>query len=83
MNKLIIMKLAKKINKEDIIIFANNQGIDLTNYEVNIIYDYIKNDSDRLFNNPDEVFGEIKEKISNNAYLKILELYNKYKGFIS
>ena len=83
MNKLIIMEYVKRITKKDITNYAYDQNISLDNVEIDIIYDYIKNDINRILSNPEVILNEIKEKVSNNTYLKIMELYNKYKYLIS
>ena len=82
MNKQLILNYINKIKKEDINSFSLKQGISLTDNELNIIYDYLKNDSIRLLNNPLNVINEIKEKVNNNVYNKIIELYEKYKLFL-
>ena len=83
MNKQLILNYINKIKKEDINSFSLKQGISLTDNELNIIYDYLKNDSIRLLNNPLNVINEIKEKVNNNVYNKIIELYEKYKLFLN
>ena len=82
MNKLIILEYINRLTKEDISIFGLNQGIKLTNNELDTIYDYIKNDNQRILNNPIEVINEVKDKVSYKVYEKLLELYDKYKDFI-
>lgn len=83
MNKLILINYANKIKRNDIIDFLDKQGIILDDYEVNILYNYIRNDIERMLDNPQGILYEIKEKVSNTTYLKILDLYNKYKYFIN
>ena len=83
MNKQLILNYINKIKKEDINSFSLKQGISLTDNELNIIYDYLKNDSIRLLNKPLNVINEIKEKVNNNVYNKIIELYEKYKLFLN
>ena len=83
MNKLIIYEYMMKLGRDDIKRFANNQNIILNNQEIDIIYSYIKKDSRRILNKPDDVIMEIKSKINPIAYDKLIELYNKYKDKIS
>ena len=82
MNKLLIYKYIDKIKKDDIKNYSSSQNIKLTDNELNIIYDYIKYKTNEVLNNPQEVFKKIKDKVSIPVYNKILELYDKYKGFI-
>ena len=82
MNKLLIYKYINKLTKNDIIQFGLKQNITLDNNDTNIIYDYIKNDNKRIINNPLEIISEVKDKVSEQVYHKLLELYDKYKDFI-
>lgn len=83
MNKLLIYKYIERIKKEDIANYSLSQNINLTNNELNIIYDYIKHKTNEILNNPEEILKEIKNKLSIPVYNKIIELYDKYKDFIS
>ena len=45
-----------------------------------IIYDFIKNNWQEIYKGDRlKMLNEIKNKVSNNTYLYILDLYNKYK----
>ena len=79
MNKLILYQYIKNINKDDIVKYGIKHGVIIKKEERDLIYNYIKNDYERIINNPSLVIREIKDKISNDLYIKILELYNKYK----
>lgn len=83
MNKLFIYSYINKLTKEDIIKFCNYKNISITNNEIATLYSYIKNDYKRFFNNPDEVLNEIKNKVSNNTFMEIINLYNQYKNKIN
>ena len=83
MNKLFIYSYINKLTKDDIIRFCNYKNISITNSEINILYSYIKNDYKRFFNNPEEVLNEIKNKVSNNTFIEIINLYNQYKNKIN
>lgn len=73
----------KRISRDDIVSFGLNQGVRLEEYEVDIIYSYIRNDYRRIFSDPVGVLEEAKYKVSNLTYNKLVELYNKYKDKIS
>lgn len=83
MNRLLIYQYINKIKKEDIRKYSLTQNINLTDNELDIIYDYIKNKTSKVLDNPEEIFVEIKDKVSIPIYNKIMELYNKYKDFIN
>jgi hypothetical protein len=82
MNKLIIYEYINRLKKEDIIVFCNKRNIVVTDNDINIIYSYVKNDYKRFFSNPDSVIKELKNKVSNNAYNELMNLYDKYKYLI-
>ena len=80
-NKNLIYLYIKRIKKEDILEFAKRQDIILNNNELDLIYDYIKNKTDNILDDPEYVLEEIKDKLSYEVYLKILELYFKYEDY--
>lgn len=82
MNKYIIMEYIRKLNRNDIINFANKQGITLSNDEVETIYYYIKHEYKRILNKDESILVEAKDKLNNNAYNYLEKLYYKYKDRI-
>lgn len=82
MNKYFIYEYLSKIKKEDIFDYGKRIGIELNPNDLDIIYYYVKNEYQRFFNNPNDIFNEIKDKISLNTYNILIELYNKYKDKI-
>lgn len=83
MNKLIIYEYINRLRREDIVKFCVIKGIDASDSEIDVVYNYIKRDYKRFFNNPDVVLSEIKNDVSGNTFSIIMELYNKYKNKIS
>ena len=83
MNFLIISKYINKIAKDDINKFALSQNIKLTNDELNIIYNHIKNDYQTfLTKDPNIILNQVKTEVRAEVYKKIIELYNQYKDKI-
>lgn len=76
----LIKEYIKKITEEDIYNFALKEGITLLDHEKKVLYVYIKNywqvslNEDATF-----LFEELKEKLEEKTYDKVIELYNKYK----
>ena len=68
-----------KIKKEDIKIFLNNNGINLSEKELEYAYYIIKNKYELILNDNKSIFDDIKENISEDNYIKLMELYNNYK----
>ena len=83
MNKLIIYEYINRLNRDNIVKFCNLKGISVNDKEIDIIYKYIKNEYKRFFNNPNDVLDEIKHQVSDNTFMEIMKLYNKYKNKIS
>lgn len=82
MNKNIIYNYLNNLKKEDILIYANKQGITLTDNELIIIYENLKNNYENILNNPLIEINKLKDNLNINTYNKLLELYYKYKVLI-
>lgn len=81
MNLFLISEYVKRLKTSDIKNFALKEGIVLTEYEVNIIYEYIKNYYKTfIFGNPKGYLDEIKEKVKPLTYNKIEALYKEYRS---
>lgn len=80
MKDKLLKNYINKLTKEDINLFATNNNINLSNKELDIIYNTIKNDYDNLlYGNHDKVFNELKNKVSTDNYDKIINLFFEYK----
>ena len=77
-----VLNYMRNIKKEDIISFSKKENIDIDSNDLEIIYEYVKNRGSDLLDNPLDIFSEVKDKISNNVYDKLLRLYNNYKFII-
>lgn len=71
-----------KLKKEDIIKFVENNNYQVSNKEIDTIYFYIKNYWEELLNNNEGIWNQLKNDISENTYLEIMKLVNKYKKFL-
>lgn len=78
MKEKIIKSYVKQLTKDDIIKFAKKNDIILTNDELNLIYQAIKNDYDNILANPELALKNAKDKLNSNTYNKIYELYTIY-----
>ena len=82
MYEKMIEKYINKLTKEDILKFSYTQNVKLTHEELDIIYFYIKEYWRQIVKSDiTSIFVELKEKLSTNVYNKMIELYNKYKGY--
>ena len=80
MKDKLLKNYINNLKKEDINAFALNNNITLSNEELDIIYDTIKNDYSNLLNgNHDKVFEKLNNKLSTDNYDKIIDLFFEYK----
>ena len=78
--KDLIINYIKNISIEDINNFAIKNDIYLTSNELSFVYEYIKNNYLLLLNNPSDFnLLKYKDKFSNDNYIKINNLIDKYK----
>ncbi len=80
MNILLISEYVKRLKKEDINNFALKQGVVLEDFELDIIYDYIKKYYKTfIYGNPRPILDEVKDKVKPLTYNKIENLYLQFK----
>ncbi len=81
--KFIFKEYINNITEDDIKKFAEQEKVTLTDEETKIIYLYLKNYwEDLLDGETDVIFKELKEKLRPDTYLKVLEVYDKYKKML-
>ena len=68
-----------KIKKEDMNIFLKNNNINLSKKEIDYAYYILKNKYELIIDNDVSIFNDIKDNISEDNYIKLMELYNNYK----
>lgn len=69
----------KKLSINDIKEFASKNQIELSNSELNVIYDTLKKDIELIIKDSDVVFKDLRKKISEDNYIKIYNLFSEYK----
>ena len=81
MNELLLDKYINKLTVEHILNYAKNQDIKLKNNEGNIIYDFIKKNYKRLFNEEysENLIKPLKCSLTFDTYNKINSLYKEAK----
>ena len=76
---IFIKKYIENMTEQDIYNFALKEGITLLNNESKIILVYLKNYWQVLLNDdPTFIFEELKEKLREETYYRIIDLYKKY-----
>ncbi|MBR1377291.1 MAG: hypothetical protein IJ565_05750 [Bacilli bacterium] len=76
----LIKEYINKLDKGSVNTYLNNQGIHLNSNELDIIYNHLKNNwYTFLYEDDTPILNDIKEKLDNDNYLKLLNLYKKAK----
>ena len=76
----IIENYIKNLTKNDILVFAKNNNIDLNNQELNYLFNVVKNDYKVLLSNDYEiVFENAKGYIDEDKLKKIYNLFIDYR----
>lgn len=79
----IVKSYVSIMQKEDIRKFANKNNLTTTNEEIDFIYDFIKNNYEYILKNPNSFdINKYKDKFSNENFLFLTTLINKYKRMI-
>lgn len=78
MNKEILRIYIKKLTKENIKYYCDKNNININNNEIDIIYYYIINYWEKLYDKDISIIYTLKNKINDNLYNLILEKYNNY-----
>ncbi len=79
-----IKEYIKNIDEYTIEKYAKSNDINLSDDEVKIIYLYVKNYWYEFYKgNPENLFKELEEQLSQENYQKLLKLYDKYKKKIN
>lgn len=82
MNNSLIIGYIDRLRIEDVDNFSRKMGVILEEEELELIYNYIKYEYQRFFNDSNSVLLEIRGKVREEVYLVINNLYNKYRMFL-
>lgn len=82
MYKALIKEYIEKLKKEDIIKFIDHNNYEVSDKEIDILYFYIKNYWEDIFDNKKEIWEKISHDINPKTFVIIQNLYQKYKKFI-
>ncbi|MBQ9318821.1 MAG: DUF2624 family protein [Bacilli bacterium] len=77
----LIKNYINKLTKQDINSLAIQHNVNLTDQELNYLYNQIKNHyNDLLYGDTEYLFNDLKKNVTDNNYFKIKELYTTYKN---
>lgn len=82
MYKQLLKEYVSRLKKEDVIKYINNNDYEVTDKEIDVIYFYIKNYWEDIYNGDEEILKKIKNDVSDKTYLEVVKLLNKFKRFI-
>ncbi len=87
MNEFLIRSYISKLSINEIDDFSKKQGLALNHDELDLIYNYIKNDWHTIiYGNPRFILDDLKSKLDSFSYQKIEKLYvefkNKYNNYL-
>jgi len=83
MNKSLIKAYAMNLTSDKVKDFALKEGIQISDEEANLFLSTIRDNADYILDGYGlEVIESKKNMLSEDAYNKLLELFNKYKKFI-
>ncbi len=80
MYKELALKYIKNLTPNDIYNYAKSKNINLSNEEVNIIFNFILNYYEDILNKNTSVFDKLRSRISNELYNKIILIYDENKN---
>lgn len=82
MNYILLKEYINNLSKDKFIEITKKNNIYLNNKEIDILYIYIKEKYLEFIKNPNIIINEIKDKITNENYFKLLNIYNQYEDKI-
>lgn len=81
MKERLIREYVNRMTLDDVNSFALQNGIILSSEELNLIYEYAKNDWHTIvFGNPRGILDDLKNKLNPVSYQKIEGLYIYFKN---
>lgn len=82
MKKELIIKYFNNLSKEEIYEYLDKYNINLNEEEYEFLINIIKEKYNDLLDENIYLFKLIRDTINEDAYNKLIDLFNKYKGFI-
>lgn len=82
MYKQLLKIYIEKLKKEEVIKYIENNNYRVSDKEIDIIYFYIKNYWEDFYDDKEEIWKKLKNDVTNDTYIEIMKLYQKYKKFI-
>ena len=83
MFRALVENYIDKLTNEDVISFAKNDNVIVTEEEASLFVKTVKENKDDIFKgNGEKYIDDLKDKLSPEAFAELNMLFNKYKKFI-
>jgi len=82
MKKEIIIKYIKKLDEVEVKEFLDSNYIKLNDEEFEFLFTLIKDKYNDIFDENIYLFKLIRDTINEDAYNKLIKLFNQYKKFL-
>ena len=82
MNYILLKEYINKLTIDKLKELTVKKNIYLNDNELDVLFYYIKEKYLDFIKNPDIIINQLKDKITNDNYLKLLNIYNQYKEII-
>ena len=83
MKNELIKSYINRLTKQDIVNYLSKECIPASSYEIDLIYNAIKNDYNEILETDfNSYISNYKLTFNKTLYEKIIEKYNQYKKFI-
>lgn len=83
MKKQLLETYISRLTREDIVNYLSHECIPASSYEIDLIYNAIKNDYNEILETDfNSYISNYKLTFNKTLYEKIIEKYNQYKKFI-
>ena len=77
-----IINYARNMTKQDMKSFIKKNNIDISEKDIDTIYNHIKKYYNVFFDNPIKYIKMLKGNISDDIYYEILKVYDNYKNYL-
>ena len=79
MYKNLLKQWITNVQKEDFNRYLKMNGLWKSDQEADILYQFLKDNWENIYDGKKETFEQLKEKISNETYQKLYTLYEQAK----
>ena len=82
MKKELVIKYINNLDEDEVKDFLINNNINLNNEEFEFLFNIVKEKYNDIFNENIYLFKLIRDTINEDAYNKLIKLFNQYKKLL-